>query len=736
MWSAVVAGVTFASLGLVAPRYQSQAELVVLAKGTGVPGSAARPAGGNASDAATARMDQATVDTHVRGLLSRELGRRIVDDMKLGARPEFNPVLGAPDTLGRLLRLIGIGAPRPGASEQDHILDRFYQRLHVAALKDGRAITIRFTSHDPDLSAAVVNGLADAYRRDLERQSAAGSDGEQAGATKLETLKREVAEAEAAAETARAEADAVKAGRPATGPDAQQLAGLTAELARAQAAKSDAEARLGAARERMAAGSGETIPEAAKSPLMQSVVKQRARLERQIYDLSAKLLPGHPRMQQLNTDLAGLKTQIANEAAKIVEGLDAEAKSAALRVAALTQDIASLETRVAEPGPDEARLRQLQAEALSKRAGLERLQAEVDADRAKADSRAAPVEAHTISRARAATTPVFPRKGHFAVLAAVVTLLLGLALTIARALRRVARRTAAAPSHPAPVRARPDPVLPAASPPLPPPLLQPVVIVPPEPIAPARPGPPSVAPAAREADSSPAMPPPFQPVANTGVEVARVATIGALARRIASHTTAGGYRTLVAGESELLGVGSHATELGRALTDLGQSVILIDWSPEGEGVANAAGLPSTAGMAELLAGTATFEEVVKRLPGSEVHLIAAGDFEEDEAASPDPDRLNLVLDALDEAYDQIIVAARNESARILFETIEGRVDCGVLIADPHRMNPAPKAPPGSYLGFEVADIDLVRYDRQQAATASAQRLTRAGRATDTASRTG
>jgi hypothetical protein len=86
-----------------------------------------------------------------------------------------------------------------------------------------------------------------------------------------------------------------------------------------------------------------------------------------------------------------------------------------------------------------------------------------------------------------------------------------------------------------------------------------------------------------------------------------------------------------------------------------------------------------------------------------------------------------VLDALDEAYDQVIVAGRNESARNFFEAIEGRVDCGVLVADPGRVGSVLRDPPGSYLGFEVAEIDLVRYDRQVAA-ASGRRIVRTGRA--------
>ncbi|MGL1530594.1 hypothetical protein ACSTIU_23615, partial [Vibrio parahaemolyticus] len=71
-------------------------------------------------------------------------------------------------------------------------------------------------------------------------------------------------------------------------------------------------------------GSGEALPDVQNSPLIQNLVQQRVRAERQIAELSATLLPGHPRMQQLKADLAGLKKQIGAEVTKIVDGLSRE----------------------------------------------------------------------------------------------------------------------------------------------------------------------------------------------------------------------------------------------------------------------------------------------------------------------------------------------------------------------------------------------------------------------------
>ncbi len=728
--SALAGALTFVGLTLVAPRYQSEAELVVSAKGMVDPFQSPRK-DGTSSDSVTVRMDKEAVNTHVRALRSPELGSSIAAELKLSERPEFNPALGPVDTFDRILRLTGIGAPRPGESEQDRVLNRFYDRLEIYSPKESRAIAIRFTSHDPDLAAEIPNALAEAYRRTLAEQSIFETDEvQQALAPKIEKLKVELSEAEAAVETFRGEADIFKGGQQSTSLNEQQLAELTAELSRARSVKSDVESRIGAAREMLKSGSGDAIPEVQRSPLIQAVVQQRVRLERQISELSASLLPGHPRMQQLNADLAGLKKQISAEVAKVVDSLEKEAKVASLRVEAVQKDIANVKIRVVDTGPDEVKLRQLQTEAQSKRAELERLQSQFEANRAKADSRAVPIEAKIVSRARAASVPVFPRKGAFAALAAFATLLLGLAFTITRALIAGARPATAQAANPvakARSATRAEPSL-APSHEL---TMQ---------RSPARPRLEVEDELADLSDSVPApttslrdaVPNPepetasLEPAPLTDADVVRVGTIGALARRVCTQADGGGYRTLVAGETDMMGISSHAIELAKALTEFGQSVILLDWAPEGDGIAHALSLPSGPGLAELLHGGATFEQIIRRIPGSEAHVIGAGTFEDGDASALDPDRLNLVLDALDEAYDQVIIAGRNEPARNFFEAIEGRVDCGVLVADPGRVGSVLRNPPGSYLGFEVAEIDLVRYDRQIVA-ATGQRIVRTGR---------
>ena len=112
------------------------------------------------------------------------------------------------------------------------------------------------------------------------------------------------------------------------------------------------------------------------------------------------------------------------------------------------------------------------------------------------------------------------------------------------------------------------------------------------------------------------------------------------------------------------------------------------------------------------------------MPGTDVHFISCGAALDDVDGDVDPDQLNLVLDALDEAYDHIIVAGAHDDCRHLFEAIQGRFDTGVLVGDDSkRVKMRPDAP-GTFLGFEVADIDVIHFERSGATATPTPRVQR------------
>lgn len=207
-----------------------------------------------------------------------------------------------------------------------------------------------------------------------------------------------------------------------------------------------------------------------------------------------------------------------------------------------------------------------------------------------------------------------------------------------------------------------------------------------------------------------------------------ITDIDKLATRLKERKLSGaGYRALITSGSQPVTPFPEALALTKALADSGAQTILIDWSPIGEGFAPGIGIETKVGWNDLLANRARFDEIIQRLPGSRAHVIASGKAVRGVSGKIDADLLNLALDALDEVYDHIIVTATHDEARGLFECIEGRFDAGITVVPSGETPPSPEDK-NVFIGFEVADIDLVRFQRSEpTASAIAQRIARATR---------
>ena len=700
MFSIGAGVLTFAALSTMASRYTSEAQLAIVAKSTN-PFPDGRDKQGQA-DSVTSRMDKEAINTQVRALLSTDLLLRVAKTMELAERPEFNPRAGDLDIFSKAMRLAGLAKTREGETVDDTVLASIVRQLEISSPKESRAINIRFSSADPSLAAGFANRLAEDYRATLVTDTVKEtSDVVSALEPKVDQLRRELIEAEAEVERTRVQIDRTIGGQQKTPLIDQRLGELTAELSRADGQRSDAEAKWRGAREMTQSGTAGSMPEAQKSPLIQNLEQQRVRLERNISELSASLMPGHPRMQQLNADLAGLKRQITGEIQKLTLSIEKEARVATLRVESIQKQINELKSRVISTSGDDAKLRSIDATARTKRAELERLQKQLEDNKTVVVTKAVPIEARIVTQARPSSVATFPKKAPLSVLAMAGSFLLGMAWMVTRELLTGARSNTGLGRAPGGGNEPHRPLAPSTG------GMEPAVA---RTIA-------ARAPAVATTAAGLSVTADLSAVSDTAA--AHLTSIDELATRlIAASTTQAGLRTMLAPESRQLDVSSEAFDLVRAIAAGGKQVVLVDWSLAGTGLSAALGEPNKPGMTDLLQGNAFFEDVIARVPGSEAHVIACGEALLDGELAEDADRLNLLLDALDEAYDHIVVAGNHDEARALFQTIEGRFDAGITVSAPNRRQPLIKDEPGSFLGFEVSDLDVIRYQRTDAVLAT------------------
>ena len=695
LFGATAAGASYVMMSMMAERFQSQAELNIVSK--------------------SAIPDTAAINTHVKALQAAELIEKIADGLNLKDKAEFNPAAGPVDKIDGLMRSIGIGGPRAGESERDSVLAAFRNQLEVYSAKDSRFVGVRFTSTEPELAAEIANQLADSYRRSLQNLNVQEVDDQQTVLqAKIDKLAPEVTAAENEAQRYAAEINSFKGGPQNTDLDRQRMAELTGDLTKAQVARAEAEARSKSARELAKSGAADALPEVQKSPLIQNLVQSRVRIERQISELSATLLPGHPRMRQLGGDLASLKTQLSAEIGKIVESLDKEAKVAQAKEESIQKSIDTVKAKVVTNAPGETKLAELEAMAKAKRTELDKLRAQLEANKKMLDVKSQPVEVTIISRAQPASVPIYPRKLPSAALAFMIALLAGNIATFLRALFTGARPERPAPGGGGKKTKAKAPAMPAVSEAVPVPVHA-------EPNGAMTNGAASIqAAAAMQDEPLTAMP---APAAQSG------AIISAARQLSLAAPASTGRRTLITGAAPGSSAADEAIALANALSDLGSHVVLINWDPAGGRLAQLNGADNGTGISDLVSGAASFDDVVRRVPGSGVHVIGSGQAASGSVYAVDPDQLNLVLDALDEAYEHIVITGDHDAAASLFETIQGRFDAGVIVGaraaaeagDDRQM----------FLGFEVADLDIIHLERgpgaPQSKPAAASRLSWAQR---------
>ena len=655
----------------------------------------------------TAPAASDAVATRVAALQSKELARKVVADLELTRAPAFNGTHAVYDIHGWLDRLSGRSAQRGSGSREEQIAAAMMRGLQVAPGNEDGSIAIRVTARTPDLAVRIADRLVDLH--DASPEPARTTEQTGAPDTRAAELQR------LAADIAAIDAEIARLKSVADGSaDAQRRHDLTEALKQAERERAAASSRASTARGFLDKGTVEAIAELQASPSLHQLIAERVRVEVQKNGAERSLPADHPRIRDLRARLSELRWQMFREATAITEGLEAEAKTAADREAEARARLAGADARADTSGPpiDTDRLTALESDAAEKRAALASLTASplttasaAPIVRPRADSvvRLAPSQAIAI--------PAFPYKAQYSLLTAVTVLMIGFVAVIVRTLLAGNRRSvveAGFADMATTARDRADVDLGAGS-------------LRTQPFDARE----TNLPLAAEAGAA------DTPIRAAATELRTaepgqfviLSTTNDTARHLAGRAMGRkGYRTLLV--ADRIDGAAEARDIITSLATAGRRSVLVDWARDGKGLAASLGVPARPGMCDLLDGRASFDDVIVRLPESEAHVIAAGAPPTHPDLPLDADWINLVLDALDEAYDHIVVVAQIDEARGLFETIEGRFDAGIVMSDRRAQGSTINAGPGVFLGFEVTEIYIVQMDLAQRRGAAARRLKR------------
>lgn len=655
-------GAAFVISSMMSPAYKGEARVLIESR------AASFGASQQSNAPAEPVLDELTVSSQVQILQSVDLIKQVAKDMKLYELDEFDPE-AHPSLISQLLVAVGVKKDPLQVLPEERVLKAFREKLQVYQVESSRVITVEFSSQDPKLAAAIPNEMMKAY---IALQSGAKLDTSTEAARWLEpeiaNLREKVREADRKVADYRASSDLLSAGQGET-LATRQLSDISTELGRIRGERANAEARAEGVRSALASGRPlDTFPDVVGSPTIQRLKENETTIRSQISDLSSSLLEGHPRIRALRNQLDGIQRQIQEETRKVLASLENEANVSRLRERQLVQQLNMLKSESVRAGEQQVGLNDLEREASAQRQLLETYLARYREATSRAGSvDSTPADARVISTAVEPREPYFPKTGAITIVVTLAAFLLScivvmlVELFTGRALKPMGRNQvpplsdppspSRAPTDPdkttdvpeQPVAARHETIQPAAR-------AMPVAAYQPVAEGEERHVPAVAAaaiPTSQVEDVAAAKQEAMEEEIDTDDDFSIDAVAGFLATRLAKPVAA---IVSPAGDSG----STTSVMLARALSEMGRSVVLVDMTASAcptRLMAPEAGLP---GVMDLLAGAAAFGETIHGDRLSDAHIVPRGNAQPREAMRA-IDRLTMILGALSDAYDTVLV---------------------------------------------------------------------------------
>src|ERR1700676_3638243 len=116
------AAIAFIAVSLITPRYKSETRVLIETREN----IFLRPEAEKTNEP-SATVDQEAVASQIQLILSRDLARDIIEKLKLGERPEFDPVLHGPSLMKTLLGLVGIARDPMSMTPEERVWTSFQE---------------------------------------------------------------------------------------------------------------------------------------------------------------------------------------------------------------------------------------------------------------------------------------------------------------------------------------------------------------------------------------------------------------------------------------------------------------------------------------------------------------------------------------------------------------------------------------------------------------------------------
>ncbi len=349
---------------------------------------------------------EALMSSQIELIKSRDLLLEVVDSENLRSVPEFSNAGFSP--IGFVLRLIGRGPEQRSVDET--VLGNLADRMTVIRERDSAVISIYVRSTDAELAARIANAIAAAHVKRRGAQSLTDT----ADATvwlqeEIDKLRPKVSEAETAVANYKVENDLFVGANSIPVTD-QQLTVVATQIAEAQQRKNDAQARSQVIRGMLGSGQSlDGVNDVRNSVVIQGLLSTKANLQAELAQKSTTLLSNHPTIKALKAQIGELNKQITNEADRVADSLDAEAKVEADLEQRLRDDLTRAKLTAGDATKGGVTLDSLEREAKAQRDLLENYLAKYSDATSRTASNSALPDVRIVSEAAPSVEPASPK---------------------------------------------------------------------------------------------------------------------------------------------------------------------------------------------------------------------------------------------------------------------------------------------------------------------------------------
>jgi len=275
--------------------------------------------------AADLPADSTQIDTEVEVLKSVGLAEAVMERQHLDKDPEFNPTLASKGGIVSSLKgLLGRkSVPTDPESVHQAILTNLLKVIAVKRQGLTRVITVSVQTGSPIKSAQIADAWMQAYMtRQVATKNAALSDANSELKSRLEELRSQASEADAAVERYKIANGLTGAGD--TSLPEQQLTFLHQQAAAADASVAESQARLSSAQQQLS-GKNSATNDALTSDTIRDLRAHSADVSARLAQLKSRYGPMHPEVLKATNEQQAIDAQIKAESQRILSNLQTEA---------------------------------------------------------------------------------------------------------------------------------------------------------------------------------------------------------------------------------------------------------------------------------------------------------------------------------------------------------------------------------------------------------------------------